>query len=85
MLRDQPFDSADLRSAKPAAFVKPDRVKPELRSVPLPLDMHVRWFLSITREEEEPVGATSQHRRHCRSLAHPNDTHKWRVMLSQPG
>jgi hypothetical protein len=42
VLRYQLFDPAALWPAKPTALLKSDRVEPELRSIAIALDMHVR-------------------------------------------
>ena len=62
------LQTSDLRPGKSAASLEADRIKPELRNHVLPLNMNMRWFLTIPSIEKEPVWADSQYRWHLEQM-----------------
>ena len=64
VLSDDLLNPADLLPRKAAAAVQPDRVKPELRGVVIPLNVHVRRFFPVAGIEEETLGTDAQDRWH---------------------
>src|SRR2546425_5936721 len=55
--------SADLRRAEPTAVLQADWAKPEFGFLCLTYDVYVRWFASVSREEEHPIWAIAENRR----------------------
>lgn len=57
---DQSLDSIQLVSAEAVTAVQPDGIEPELGFAVVALHVHVRWLVSVTCIEEEPVWAASE-------------------------
>jgi len=64
---DHFLNSIKLGSAESSTSLEPHRVEPELCLILIPLDMDVRWLITVPCVEEKPVSANSQYRRHLSS------------------
>jgi hypothetical protein len=56
---DNCLDSPQFTGLEPNVSVKTDRIEPDLHHGVVSLDMNVRWFVPVSRIEEEPVWAAS--------------------------
>jgi len=55
VLAYEPADVANFGPPKAAAASQPDGVEPELGNAVVPLDMNVRWLVTVARIEKEPI------------------------------
>jgi hypothetical protein len=54
------LDFPDILSRKTSTVRKSSWIKPEFRDVFIAFHMDMRWFLTVTSEEEEPIRTNSQ-------------------------
>ena len=64
MLPHQTQDTTNLGPTEATAFLKANRIEPDLGPILITLDVDVRRLLAVTREEEEPVGTGAENSRH---------------------
>jgi hypothetical protein len=62
IISHQPPDLVELTSGEGGGSCKPHGVQPELRELPVPLNMDVRRLPAFVAEEEQSVGPDSQNR-----------------------
>jgi hypothetical protein len=61
MVFDNTLYTTNFRSAKSAALLQSDGIKPKFRELILSLNVNMWWFLPVASIEKETIGACSEH------------------------